>query len=248
MTAEGRIIYPYHPYPRLFYTYVDAEDQTGLQNTPVHVGGDYNPQSNPEGNGGISQPQQQIQPEERQIQPWRPQMNYQSRHGSPPAAETPPSYEDATTQEQRDKFNLMLSEKYRKTFSTLQAAGETLADYYASERFDSPQAGNSKAEVGTSKAESSKVESSKAENSKVEMSKAETSRIKSPKAVTKQPPKELNLLEQKREVKGLRSDLKLWAIWVCPSSSIIHFLDFLNLPSPPHYYSFLRHFLSKSPS
>lgn len=198
LVANGRMIAPCDPHPQLFYTYVDVEDQTGPQSTQCYVGGDYSSQANPEYNGGastggISQQQQQTQQDQGQVHPWGPQSAYRRRHVSPSAAETPPSYEDATTQEQRDRFNLLRREKDQKTFSTLQAAGDTIADQYASEMFDSPQA-----------------ESSKAETSKVETSQVETS-----KAVTKLRSKELSLLEQKREIKGLRSDLKLWSIWVC---------------------------------
>ena len=194
--VNGRIIPPYDPSQQQYYTYVDAEDQASLQRAQPYLSGAPSSQINPGYNGGasiggISQPQQHFQQDQGQNEPWGPQSTYMSRHGSPPASETPPSYEDATTPEQRDRFNLLRS-KDQKTFSTLQAAGETMADHYATEMFDSPQA----------------------ETSKAESSKAEASRVETSKAVTKSG-KELSLLERKREVKGLRSDLKLWAIWVC---------------------------------
>ena len=227
IVINGQMILPYHPYPQLYYTYVDAEDQSGLQSTQCSVGSDYSPYVHPEYIRGISQPQEQIQQNQGQLQPWIPRGTYQKRHRSSSTAETPPSYEDATTQEQRDKFNRLRSEKDQKTFSTLQAAGDTIADYYASEMFDSPQVESSKGEtskVETSKTETSKIESSKAEISKAEISKAETSKVESSKvkisqvetskAVTKPRKEYFTLLEQKREVKGLRSDLKLWAFWV----------------------------------
>ena len=202
LVANGRIVPPHHPYPPLYYSYVDEEDQTGAQGTRVFLEGDYDSQASSEYSGepmgGVS-PSQQKQQDQGRMPSWHQQYpQYQSRHGSPLATETPPSYEDATTKEQRDRFNRLRMEKDQKTFSTLQAAGETIADYCATEMFDSPEGQNSKVA-----------------SSKVETSKMETSRVETSKAVTKAH-KELSLLEQKREVKGLRSDLKLWAIWVSP--------------------------------
>ena len=221
--VDGQIILPYHPYPQLYYTYVDVEDENGLQSTQCRVASDYNAYVHPEyvrgiDIGEISPPQGQIQQDQGQLQRWLPRCTYQKRHRSSSAAETPPSYEDATTQEQRDRFNLLRIEKDQKTISTLQAAGDTIADYYASEMFDSAQVEISKAETSKteiSKAEISKTETSKTETSKVEASKVETSQVETSKAVTKPRGEYFALLEPKREVKGLRSDLKLWAVWVC---------------------------------
>ncbi|KAL8792229.1 MAG: hypothetical protein Q9195_005185 [Heterodermia aff. obscurata] len=206
IVANGRIIPLCPPYPQLYYTYVDEEARTGAQSTRIFLDGGNNVPGNAEynrvPNGEVNQHDQ------GHISDW--QSPYQSRHGSPPPSETPPSYQDATTPEERDRFNLTRREKDQKTLSTLQAAGDTIADYCATEMFDR--------------------ESPKVESSKIKLSKVESSRVESSKGVTKVR-KELSLLDQKREVKGLRSDFKLWVIWVPILVVVLTIMLYTNAPA-----------------
>ena len=125
-------------------------------------------------------------------------MDQASRHRdkvSSPTSETPPSYEEVTTKEEREKHERRQQDS--KIPSWLQARIEKRLDLHIGKHFSSTQTEKSKA-MSSSTKDSVQTESSK---NSAEAAEAERQR--------------LLLFGRKREVKGLGKDYKLWGIWVC---------------------------------